>query len=214
MFFANDPALLNAGNWGYGELAAIWLLGMVVGAGCHRATVASGTAGARRAPGLDHGWRRGRGRRVCFPHIVLALAMFAVGGVANGVASVSMRSLIHHRAPDELRGRVFAAYFGVAFAGQLAATALGGVLIAILPSSQDVLLIGGVGGAAGRLIGMAWYAALPSEARAPTVVHLPETAPVEPGMVVVRDITPSDMTSLDDAVVAPMEVSPSVRPRG
>ena len=97
--------------------------------------------------------------------------MFVVGGVANGVASVSMRSLIHHRVPDELRGRVFAAYFGVAFAGQLAATALGGVLIAILPSSQDVLLIGGVGGVVVGLIGLAWYAALPSEARAPTVVH-------------------------------------------
>ena len=213
VFFANDPALLNAGNWGYGELAAVWLLGMVVGAGViarrlHQeqlapaVLLASITGGAAVAVAA------------LFPHIVLALAMFAVGGVANGVASVSMRSLIHHRAPDELRGRVFAAYFGVAFAGQLAATALGGVLIAILPSSQDVLLIGGVGGAIVGVIGLVWYAALPSEARVPTVVHLPETAQVEPGMVVVRDITPSDMTALDDAVVEPMEVSPSVPPRG
>ncbi len=213
VFFANDPALLNAGNWGYGELAAIWLLGMVVGAGViarrlHQeqlapaVLLASITGGAAVAVAA------------LFPHIALALAMFAVGGVANGVASVSMRSLIHHRAPDELRGRVFAAYFGVAFAGQLAATALGGVLIAILPSSQDVLLIGGVGGAVVGMIGLAWYAALPSEARVPTVVHLPETAPVEPSMVVVRDITPFDMTTLDDAVVEPMEVSPSVQPRG
>ena len=213
VFFANDPTLLNAGNWGYGELAAVWLLGMVVGAGViarrlHQeqlapaVLLASITGGAAVAVAA------------LFPHIVLALAMFAVGGVANGVASVSMRSLIHHRAPDELRGRVFAAYFGVAFAGQLAATALGGVLIAILPSSQDVLLIGGVGGAIVGVIGLAWYAALPAEARVATVVHVPETAQVEPGMVVVRDITPSDTTALDDAVVEPMEVSPSVRPGG
>jgi len=213
VFFANDPTLLNAGNWGYGELAAVWLLGMVVGAGViarrlHQeqlapaVLLASITGGAAVAVAA------------LFPHIVLALAMFAVGGVANGVASVSMRSLIHHRAPDKLRGRVFAAYFGVAFAGQLAATALGGVLIAILPSSQDVLLIGGVGGAIVGVIGLAWYAALPSEARAATVVHVPETAQVEPGMVVVRDITPSDVTALEDAVVEPMEVSPSVPPRG
>ena len=213
VFFANDPALLNAGNWGYGELAAVWLLGMVVGAGViarrlHQeqlapaVLLASITGGAAVAVAA------------LFPHIVLALAMFAVGGVANGVASVSMRSLIHHRAPNELRGRVFAAYFGVAFAGQLAATALGGVLIAILPSSQDVLLIGGVGGAIVGVIGLVWYAALPSEARVATVVHVPETAQVEPGMVVVRDITPSDMIALDDAVVEPMEVSPSVPPRG
>jgi MFS family permease len=213
VFFANDPTLLNAGNWGYGELAAVWLLGMVVGAG----VIARRLHQEQLAPAVLLASITG-GAAVAiaalFPHIVLALAMFAVGGVANGVASVSMRSLIHHRAPDELRGRVFAAYFGVAFAGQLAATALGGVLIAILPSSQDVLLIGGVGGAVVGLFGLAWYAALPSEARAPTVVHLPETAPVEPGMVVVRDITPSDMTSLDDAVVEPMEAFPSVQPRG
>jgi MFS family permease len=213
VFFANDPTLLNAGNWGYGELAAVWLLGMVVGAGViarrlHQeqlapaVLLASITGGAAVAVAA------------LFPHIVLALAMFAVGGVANGVASVSMRSLIHQRAPDELRGRVFAAYFGVAFAGQLAATALGGVLIAILPSSQDVLLIGGVGGAIVGLIGLAWYAALPSEARVATVVHVPETAQVEPGMVVVRDITPSDGIPLEGTVVEPMEVSPSVPPRG
>jgi MFS family permease len=213
VFFANDPTLLNAGNWGYGELAAVWLLGMVVGAGViarrlHQeqlapaVLLASITGGAAVAVAA------------LFPHIVLALAMFAVGGVANGVASVSMRSLIHHRAPDELRGRVFAAYFGVAFAGQLAATALGGVLIAILPSSQDVLLIGGVGGAIVGLIGLAWYAALPSEARVATVVHVPETAQVEPGMVVVRDITPSDGIPLEGTVVETMEVSPSVPPRG
>lgn len=206
VFFANDPNLLNAGNWGYGALAAVWLLGMVVGAGLiarrlHQEQLApavllsSITGGAAVAVAA------------LFPHIVLALVMFAVGGVANGVASVSMRSLIHHRVPDQLRGRVFAAYFGLAFAGQLAATALGGALISVLPSSRDVLLIGGLGGAAVGLIGIAWFAALPSEARAPTVVHLPDTEPVAPTMVVVRDITPPD-----DAVVEPLEVSPSAKP--
>ncbi len=191
VFFANDPDLLNAGNWGYGALAAVWLLGMVLGA----ALVARRLSQERLAPAVLLSSLTG-GVAVAiaalFPNIVLALAMFAIGGMANGVSGVSMRSLIHHRVPDQLRGRVFAAYFGVAFAGQLAATALGGVLIAVLPSSQDVLLIGGVGGAVVGLVGMAWFAALPSEARAPVVVHLPETEPVEGRMVVVRDITPSD----------------------
>ena len=196
VFFANDPDLLNAGNWGYGALAAVWLLGMVVGA----ALVARRLSQERLAPAVLLSSLTG-GVAVAiaalFPNIVLALAMFAIGGVANGVSGVSMRSLIHHRVPDQLRGRVFAAYFGVAFAGQLAATALGGVLIAVLPSSQDVLLIGGVGGAVVGLIGMAWFAALPSEARAPVVVHLPDTEPVEGRMVVVRDITPSDDAPID-----------------
>jgi MFS family permease len=206
VFFANDPDLLNAGNWGYGALAAVWLMGMVLGA----ALVARRLPEERLAPAVLVSSLTG-GIAVAiaalFPNIVLALAMFAIGGVANGVSGVSMRSLIHHRVPDQLRGRVFAAYFGVAFAGQLAATALGGILIAVLPSSQDVLLIGGVGSALVGVIGMAWFAALPSEARAPVVVHLPETEPVEGRMVVVRDITPPDEPSVD-----PVDVLPSVKP--
>ncbi|MGZ5301299.1 MAG: MFS transporter [Actinomycetota bacterium] len=206
VFFANDPELLNAGNWGYGALAAVWLLGMVVGAGL----IARRLPQERLAPAVLLSSITG-GAAVAvaalFPNIVLALAMFAVGGVANGVASVSMRSLIHHRVPDELRGRVFAGYFGVAFAGELAATALGGVLISVLPSSRDVLLVGGVGGTLVGLVGMAWFAALPSDARAPKVVHVPDAAPVERGIVVVRDITPPG-----DTAVEPVEVFPSAKP--
>jgi len=167
------------------------LLGMVVGAGL----IARRLPQERLAPAVLLSSITG-GAAVAiaasFPHIALALAMFAVGGVSNGVASVSMRSLIHHRVPDQLRGRVFAAYFGLAFAGQLAATALGGVLISALPSSRDVLLVGGVGGTLIGLIGLAWFAALPADARAPKVVHLPETGPVERSIVVVRDITPQE----------------------
>jgi len=70
--------------------------------------------------------------------------------------------------------------------------ALGGVLISALPSSRDVLLVGGVGGTLIGLIGLAWFAALPADARAPKVVHLPETGPVERSIVVVRDITPQE----------------------
>lgn len=203
VFFANDPELLNAGSWGYGALVAVWLLGMVVGAGL----IARRLPPERLAPAVLLSSISGGaavGIAALFPNIVLALAMFAVGGAANGVSSVSIRSLIHHRVPDRLRGRVFAAYFGVAFAGQLAATAIGGALISVLPSSRDVLLIGGVGCMMVGVIGSAWFSRLPLEARTSKVVHVPDTEPVERSMVVVRDISPPDDSSVD-----PVEVLPS-----
>jgi MFS family permease len=215
VFFANDPELLDAGNWGYGALAAVWLLGMVVGAG----TIARRLRQDQLAPAVLLCSITG-GSAVAiaalFPNIALALAMFAVGGVSNGIASVSMRSLIHHRVPDELRGRVFAAYFGVAFAGQLAATAIGGVLITVLPSSRDVLLLCGLGGTLVGLLALAWFAALPEEARVSRVVHLPDTEPVEGaaapgGMVMVRDITSPDVPA-DAPMIDRVEVIESAKP--
>jgi MFS family permease len=155
------------------------------------ATVAGGTAVAIAAG---------------FPAIGLALVMFVFGGIANGVASVSIRSLIHHRVPGDLRGRAFAAFFALAFAGQVAATALGGVLLATLPSSQDVLLIGGFGSIVAGLLGLVWYATLPASVRAPAVVVVPEAEP-RSEVVVVRDITPAE-----DMELAGMQVLPSGEP--
>ncbi|MGZ8651121.1 MAG: MFS transporter, partial [Actinomycetota bacterium] len=73
VFFANDPELLNAGNWGYGALAAVWLLGMVVGAGL----IARRLPQERLAPAVLLSSITG-GAAVAvaalFPNIVLALA--------------------------------------------------------------------------------------------------------------------------------------------
>ncbi len=207
VFFARDPALLDAGNWGYGGLAAAWLIGMVIGAGWISrripqdrlapslllATVGGGTAVAIAAG---------------FPAIGLAMIMFVAGGIANGVASVSVRSLIHHRVPGDLRGRAFAAFFALAFAGQVVATALGGVLLATLPSSQDVLLIGGFGSIVVGLIGLGWFVSLPAGSREPIVVVVPEAEPaLRSEVVVVRDITPAP-----DVEMTAVEVLPSGEP--
>ena len=53
----------------------------------------------------------------------LAVGMFAVAGMANGIQNVSMRSIIHARVVEHLRGRVFSAYAGATTGAQLAATA-------------------------------------------------------------------------------------------
>lgn len=205
VFFAEN--VLHAGHWGYGALAAVWLLGMVVGA----ALVARRLPEDRLAPSILLASLAGGAAvaaAAAFPTVALALGLFALGGVANGVESVSMRSLIHHRTPDQLRGRVFSAYFGLAMAGQLGATALGGVLVAAL-HSRLVLMIGGAGGAFVGLVGLAWFAALPADVRAPSVVILPEMpAAVETSAVVhVRDITPPE-----DAVIEAEEMLPSAEP--
>jgi MFS family permease len=196
VFFAENPGLLNAGNMGYGLLASAWLLGMVAGA----ALIARRLPEDRLAPAILLASIIGGGAVAVaagFPAVGLALAMFALGGVANGVESVSMRSLIHHRVPDHLRGRVFAAYYGLAMAGQMAATVIGGLLVAGL-GAQLVLLIGGLGGAAVGLIGLAWFATLPIARREPAVVVVPEPEPEEPSEVVlVRDITPADGEAAD-----------------
>jgi MFS family permease len=210
VFFARDRSLLDAGNWGYGGLAAAWLVGMVIGAGW----VAQKLKEDRLAPSLLVA-TVGSGMAVAvaaaLPAIVLALAMFVVGGIGNGVASVSIRSLIHHRVPSDLRGRAFAAFFSLAFAGQVVATALGGVLLATLPSSRDVLLIGGFGSVAAGLIGLALFAALPSAARASSVVIVPETEPVERRLVVVRDLMPPKDPA-EELANEPVQVLPSVEP--
>lgn len=207
VFFARN--VLDAGNWGYGALAAAWLAGMVVGA----ALIARRLPEDRLAPAILVASLAGGvavAIAAALPAIVLALSMFALGGVANGVVTVSMRSLLHHRVPDQLRGRVFSAYFGVVMAGQLGATALGGVLVAVL-HSRVVLLIGGLGGAAAGLIGLALFAALPSSARASNIVVVPEAESIERRLVVVRDITPPQETA-QDGTNERVEVLPSVEP--
>jgi len=201
VFFAKDPALLDAGNWGYGGLSAAWLAGMVAGAG-----LIARRLPADRLPAALLFASAGGGAAVAiaavFPAIALALAMFTLGGMANGVSSVSIRSLIHHRTPENLRGRVFAAFFGLAFAAQLAATALGGGLVSLLPDASYVILLGGLGGVAVGLIGLAWLATLPLAARTPAVIQVPDSFAVgRLGAVVVREITPPE-----DAQTRPAEV--------
>jgi MFS family permease len=218
VFFAENPNLLNAGNIGYGLLASVWLLGMVAGA----ALIARRLPEDGLAPAILLASIVGGGAVAIaagFPAVGLALAMFAVGGVANGVESVSIRSLIHHRVPDHLRGRVFAAYYGLAMAGQLAATVIGGVLVVGL-GAQVVLLLGGLGGAAVGLIGLAWFATLPAPRREPGVVVVPEPeaepASADPSKVVlVRDITPTEEAAKGAAELGEderAEVLPSAGP--
>ena len=62
----------------------------------------------------------------------VALAGFALGGIAHGIKNVAMRTLIHQRVPEALRGRAFAGYNAARNAAELGALGLGGVLVNVL----------------------------------------------------------------------------------
>jgi MFS family permease len=156
VFFAKR--VLGAGDLGFGILATCWMLGMVFGA----------TVVARRLPphrlafAILVGAVVGGGAIALAgvsPDLPLAAAMFALGGAANGVENVAARSLIHHRVPDRLRGRVFSAYAGVVVGTQLGATVLGGLVVGAI-GARHTLQAGGLGGALAGLVGLVLYSRL------------------------------------------------------
>jgi MFS family permease len=94
----------------------------------------------------------------------IAVAMFAVGGFVNGVELVGMRSLLHQRVPDRLRGRAFAAYYGMVQAAQILALGASGGLVEAT-GARTTMLIAGTGTMAVAAIAALLYARLPSEDR-------------------------------------------------
>jgi MFS family permease len=159
VFFAYD--VLGKGAFGLGALATGWLGGMVLGA----AVVARRVSERRQAVTLPV-CAAVAGVAVVLAAVLanfpLAVLLFAVGGVANGTQNVSMRSLIHRRVPEAVRGRVFAAYSGAATAAQLGATALGAPIV-VAAGAQAALLIGGLGGLVVGLTGLVWMRAVTRE---------------------------------------------------
>jgi MFS family permease len=140
LFFVKD--VLHAGDAGYGVLLTGWTAGMVAGA----------VAVARRIPphllaagALASVAVQGAGLAGAALSDVLSLAVlgFAVGGVAHGVKNVVLRTLIHARVPEALRGRAFAAYNSARNAAELGALAAGGVLVGAI-GAREALLVSGV----------------------------------------------------------------------
>jgi MFS family permease len=85
------------------------------------------------------------------PVLWTALLGFAFGGVAHGLKNVLLRTLIHERVPEALRGRAFAAYNGARNGAELGALALGGLVVGAF-GARVALLASGLGPA---LIGLA-----------------------------------------------------------
>ncbi len=143
-FFVTN--VLGAGSLAYGLLLTSWTIGMAAGSAglAHRVGRARLAAGALVAVVLQGFGIAGGGLSSV---VWLALIGFSFGGVAHGVKNVLLRTLIHERAPEALRGRAFAAYNGARNGAELGALVLGGIVVAAL-GARTALLIAGLGPAA------------------------------------------------------------------
>ncbi len=146
-FFVTE--VLHGGPLAYGILLTSWTLGMAAGSGAlaHRVPRASLAVGGLVAVTLQGAGIAGA---ALSPVLWMALIGFVLGGVAHGVKNAVLRTLIHERVPEALRGRAFAAYNGARNGAELGALALGGIAVAAF-GPRTALLIAGVGPA---LIGL------------------------------------------------------------
>jgi MFS family permease len=143
-FFITDT--LGAGNLAYGVLLTSWTLGMAAGSAglaprVGRAQLAAGGLAAVVLQGF------GIAGAALSPVVWAALIGFSLGGIAHGVKNVVLRTLIHERVPDALRGRAFAAYNGARNGAELGALVLGGIVVGAL-GARPALLLAGLGPAA------------------------------------------------------------------
>jgi MFS family permease len=143
-FFITD--VLGAGSLAYGVLLTSWTLGMAAGSAAlaHRVGPGHLAAGALTAVVLQG---LGIAGGALATVVWVALIGFSLGGVAHGVKNVLLRTLIHERAPEALRGRVFAAYNGARNGAELGALVLGAIIVGAL-GARPALLVAGLGPAA------------------------------------------------------------------
>jgi MFS family permease len=139
VFFAKD--VLHAGDAGYGTLMTLWTLGMVVGS-----TIVAARVPAARYAAVALGAIAVQGAGLALPTLWLvlpfALAAYLVGGVGHGTKNVVVRTLIHARVPEELRGRAWAAYSAGRNGAEVVALVSGGLLVAAIGARWTLLLAG------------------------------------------------------------------------
>jgi MFS family permease len=140
VFYVTD--VLEAGDVAYGVLMASWTLGMVAGAvGVARRIPPAALAAAALAGVAVQGL--GIAAAAASGVLWAAFVGFTLGGIAHGMKNVLLRTLIHERVPDAVRGRAFAVYNAARNGAELGALGAGGVLIGAI-GAQPALLLSGV----------------------------------------------------------------------
>ena len=141
VFYVTD--VLRAGEAAYGVLLACWTLGMVAGAiglGSRVPPVALPAAALAAVAVQGAGIATAAAAGVLWA----AFAGFTLGGIAHGAKNVVLRTLIHQRVPEALRGRGFAAYNAARNGAELGALGAAGVLIGAIGAQPALLLAGAV----------------------------------------------------------------------
>src|SRR5918996_1091820 len=110
--------------------------------------------------------------RLVVPMVGLMVVFAAADNVAEvffakGVELVGMRSLLHRRVPDRLRGRAFSLYFGMVQAAQIVALGVSGGLVEAA-GARMTMVIAGAGTAAVGVVGTFLFARIPSGERRTT----------------------------------------------
>jgi MFS family permease len=150
VFYVKD--VLGAGDTGYALLLVAWMAGMAAGAMGVAPRVPGRVlgAGALVALGVQGAGMAGQTIVAVLP---MALAGYCVGGVGHGVKNTLIRTLIAERVPDRLHGRAFAAYGAARNSAELAALALGGVLVGAI-GAREALVVAGAGPMVAALAGL------------------------------------------------------------
>ncbi len=125
VFFA---AGLGHGRWGLPLLLTCWTGGMMAGslAAAPRIPARLLAAAAVTAAGAQGAGKLGAAASGL---LLPALFFYALGGAAHGVKNVAARTLIHERIDASAHGRAFAAYAALRNGAELAALAIGGILV-------------------------------------------------------------------------------------
>ena len=141
----------DAGDVGYGLLVSVWGGGMVLGS----ALMAVLGDRLRLLPAYFLGifvWALALASTGLSPTFVLALAMLAVAGAANGLDNVVTDTILQRLVPNALLGRVFSVKYLGYGAGEALAYPAGGVLVDTLGPRSTFLVAGIVTAAVALLI--------------------------------------------------------------
>jgi MFS family permease len=140
VFYVKD--VLGASDAAFGVLGTCWFAGMVLGAVALARRVPAGAVAAAAVASIAV---QGAGLAgATAGALAAAFAGFALGGVAHGVKNVLLRTLIHERVPESLRGRAFALYNAARNGAELGALALGGVMVGAVGARTALLLSGAI----------------------------------------------------------------------